>query len=435
MHNCDTSYRAYVATPDIAPEAIGMLCLHHPTGLTILPRLETLTWSSYGPATSILPFLSPQVKVLEVDLAGGPQLINSFFRAIHGRTPNLKTFTLKTPTRAVYIEEAFQKAVCAWKNLETLKVPPFYLRPSILGAAASLPNLTTLEQDYTHHNPYDEAAVLQKLPENAFPQLTIFGFNCSPASAQKLAQKYSGLFTRLTSIHLGDTHGVNNEDVLKFAHHLGKKCVNLTSISLNLRLGSEPNRGETSPLTFEVLESLFPCRQLQMLEIGHPYPLTINETDVEQMAAAWPKLTVFNVCTEPDPSISVPGHMGNSLQILPAFARHFPQIEDIGLYFAKGHIPRFSGDLYADYEFHKLYKLNVGVSAVPGGRSQDIGFLIASLCRFEPTIEFGLSVWYEGGGRPQWREYERQWEETSKCLEFAMRTKMAGRAKAKMGMD
>ncbi|KAG8919998.1 hypothetical protein FRC01_000984 [Tulasnella sp. 417] len=429
------SYNPGSTAPKIVPEAIAMLCLHYPAELILLPNLEVLKWCTKGSVTPILPFLSPQVKSLEVELKGGSQSINSFFHALGGRNLNLKAFTLQTPTRAMKIEESLQKAIRTWKNLETLKVPPYYLRPSILNATSSLPNLTILQIDYTHHNPYDEAAVVQKLPENTFPRLEDFGFNCDPVSAQTLVQRYSDLFSGLTTMHISNTRDINNEDVSKFLRCLGKKCARLTTLSLNLRLGFEPNREETSPLTFKVLENLFPCRELEMLEIGHPYPLTLNEADVERMGAAWPKLVILNTCNEPHPTIPISGDMGNSLHILSAFAKHLPLIEDLGLVFAEEQVPTFSGDLYPCFEFHTLETLRVGVSTVPGGRFQDVGFLIASLCRVKPTIDSGVSLWFEGIEPAEWSEYGRQWQETSKCLEFAMRTKISGREKFTIAMD
>ncbi|KAG8920922.1 hypothetical protein FRC01_000524, partial [Tulasnella sp. 417] len=377
---------------------------------------------------SILPFLSPQLNSLDVELLGDPQSVDDFFHALAGRTPNLKVFALQTPVPAISVEWSLQKAIRTWKDLTTLILPPYYLRPSIIEVITSLPNLTLLEHYYHHHPPYDEAAMLQDLPENAFPQLQIFGFNTNPASAERLLQKHPVLFTRLTEILIDSASGVGEGEVLRVARQLGRECVGLTRISLNFCLGVLAQTEVTSPLSFRVLESLFPCRKLKMLEIGHPYPLTFNESDVEKMAVAWPNMEIFNVGNEPDLSLPIPGDMGNSLSILSTFAKHFPMIKSLGLLFAKHQTPKFSGNLYPEFEFRQLESLCVGVSAVPRRRYQETGFMIASLCTVEPTIVIGASDWYVGGERPEWAESQRQWEETGKFLEFAMRTKIASRA-------
>lgn len=429
-YNYEEDYRFDPKTPGIAPEAIAVLCLYLPRHLDVFPHLEKLKWATDGSAAPILPFLSPQVKSLELELTGdSPHLVDNFFHTLAGRTPNLKAFTLKTFTPAISVEESLTKAISSWRNLKTLIVPPYYLRPSIMKAVASLPNLTTLDQYYHRHPPYDEAAMLKELSENTFPKLQTFGLNTNPAFAQRLVQKHPALFTRLKEILIDSARGVSDKEVLNLTRQLGRDCVGLSRISLNFCLGLLPETEETSPLSFRVLESLFPCRKLKMLEIAHPYPLIINKTDVEKMAGAWSELEILNISNEPDLSLPIPGDMGNSVSILSTLARHFPKIQALGLFFAKDQTLRYSGDLYPDFEFHRLESLCVGISPVPGGCPQEIGFLIASLCMVQPMIDIGATAWYVASDCPEWEEYQRQWEETDKFLELAMRTKIAGRAK------
>ncbi|KAG8944659.1 hypothetical protein FRC04_001623 [Tulasnella sp. 424] len=428
-YNDEDSYRDDPTVSRLPTQALAMLCFHRPIGFALLPNIENLKWSTSGSATSILPFLSPRVKYLEVELTGGVESVNDFFYALaQGRIPNLETFILKTPTPALDIEDSLQKVIGTWKILENLLVPPYYLRPSILGAAASLPNLKVLAQDYTHRPPYDLATTLKEFPQNAFPKLEKLGFNGNPTSAKQLASNYSSLFTRLEDIYLNAADGVNDAEVMEFVRHLGKNCPQLTAVLLDLCLSPGFRREGMSPLSVGVLEGLFPCRGLKTLIIGHPFPLTINENDVERMAAAWPELTILGMNEEPDLSLQTPGDTGNSLSILQAFAKHFPMMVELGLFFAQDQVPTFSGNLYPEFEFHHLKALRVGVSSVPGGRLHDVGFLIASLCKLEPEINVGVSDWYVGSDCPEWEEHRRQWEEASKFLEFAMRTKSACRA-------
>ncbi|KAG8944663.1 hypothetical protein FRC04_001627 [Tulasnella sp. 424] len=414
-------------TPSLDPNGIALLCLRSPSGLVLLPRLKTLEWSTDESVAPIFPFLSPQLESLEVELTGTSYLANDFFSTLAGRIPNLKSFTLKTPIPSRDIEGSLQKVISSWKNLEALKLPPYYLRPSILEAAASLPNLIHLDQDYTCYPPKDVTATLQELPQDAFLKLETFAFNANPAPAKRLLRRYSDLFTRLTEILLNAMGGINNAEVLEFTRHLGSTCPRLIQVSFDLSVEPGLQKGSITPLSIGVIESLFPCRDLEMLEIGHPFPLTLDEDDVERMAAAWPKLTTFYACHDPDLSLPIPGDMGNSLSILQAFARHHPMVRDLGLFFAKDKMVTFSGDLYPEFEFHCLETISVGTSAVPGGRLQDAGFLIASLCKPEPTIDSDTCVWYVGAECPEWEEYKHQWEEAVKHMEFAMRIKSAGR--------
>ncbi|KAG8968655.1 hypothetical protein FRC05_001461 [Tulasnella sp. 425] len=355
-------------------------------------------------------YLGLELESLEVELTGSSQRVNDFFSGLAGRIPNLKSFTLKTTTNALDIESSLQRVIRTWKNLKTLRIPPTGSR-------------------ITYIPSYDADAMLQELPQDGFPKLKTFDFNANPASANRLVQEYSGLFARLSIIHLNAKDGVNDAEVLEFTRHLGATCPHVTRVLLDLLVDPTLQRDDLTPLSVGVLAALFPCRDLKVLEIGHPYPITLNEDDVERMAAAWPKLNTLYVCIDPDLSLPIPGDMGNSLSVLQAFARHHPMIRELGLFFAKDKTLTFSGDLWAEFEFHRLERIDVGTSAVPGGRLQDTGFLIASACKLMPEIDMGTSNWYVGIECPEWEEYQQKWEETVKHMEFAMRTKSAGRAR------
>lgn len=229
----DEPYRSN-PPPRLDPNAIALLYLHCPSGLVLLPRLETLKWATDGSAAPMFPFLSPQVESLEVEVLGTSQSVNDFFSALAGRIPKLKSFTLKTHTPSLDIEGSLQKVIGFWKNLETLNLPPYYLRPSILEAAASLPNLTVLDQNYARYPPGDVAATLLELPQDPFPKLETFAFNANPVPAKRLLQQNTGLFNRLSAILLNATGGVNDGEVLEFTRQLGLTCPCLTQVSLDL---------------------------------------------------------------------------------------------------------------------------------------------------------------------------------------------------------
>lgn len=369
------------------------------------------------------------MKTLKVEIVGDWLQVNNFFYAAASRCPNLESFTLQTDIMSIDIEDSLRKAISTWTALQSLTLPRYYLRLSVLEAVASLPELVSLELDYSNTFQYDHAAVVQDLSPNAFPKLQNFGFSSSPASACKLIQRNKPFFARLTEIHLNACYGTGDKDIQTFALHLGQGCPELTTLRLDLWLRPGFPKEDVSPLPSGVLKNLFPCRRLKIVVIGHPLPMTVNDVDVEQMATAWPDLIGFIGAYEPDSSLHVPQSMGNSLSILSTFAKQFPKMQVIGLFFASDKVVGFPGDLYPEHEFHNLEMLFVGLSAVPGGKLHDAAFLIASLCVQLPTVEIGPSQWYAGKDDPKWLDYRRQWEETTQFLEFAMRTKISGRAK------
>ncbi|KAG9045182.1 hypothetical protein FS837_006875 [Tulasnella sp. UAMH 9824] len=433
-YDSDHEYRGE-SSPPLPPNAMAMLYLHHPSGLVLLPHLERLEWSTDGSPTSIIPFLSSKVKFLEVEIVDESLAINNFFYAAATRSPNLESLTLQTNIKSRDVEDSFLRAIRTWKALQHLIIPSFYLRPSVLEAVASLPNLTSLEHAYRHKHHCDEAAMLQNLPPNAFPKLKTFDFNSDAASALQLIQTEEGFFARLFDLHLNAPYCAGDTDLQRFVQHLGKGCPQLVCVELDiwLRPGFRPE--DVSPLPSGVFESLFPCRELTMLQIRHPLPVTFDDTDMERMAMAWPALDTLSLRCEPHPSLSTPDSMGNSLSILSAFAKHFPKLEILGLFFAKDKVVEFHGDLCPEHEFHHLDELYVGVSAVPGDKLHDAAFLIASLCIRAPMIDIGPNRWYTGEDDSNWPEYRRQWEEIEMLLKFAMRAKTHVRAKVPRTVD
>lgn len=250
---------------------MAMLYLHHPSGLVLLPHLERLEWLTDGSPTSIIPFLSFQLKVLEVEIVQQSLALNNFFYAAATRSPNLESFTLETDIRSRDVEDSFLKAIRTWTALQHLIIPSYYLRPSVLEAVASLPNLESLEHAYRHKHLCDEAAMLQTLPPNAFPKLTTFDFNAEPASALRLIQNEEQLFARLSDVHLNAPYCTGDTDIQKFVQHLGKGCPQLECVELDIWLRSEVRKEDVSPLPSGVFESLFPCRELALLQIRHPH--------------------------------------------------------------------------------------------------------------------------------------------------------------------
>ncbi|KAG8989718.1 hypothetical protein FRB90_002111, partial [Tulasnella sp. 427] len=264
--------------------------------------------------TSILPFLSPQLQTLDVELSGDSQTVNEFFTALAGRIPSLVTFILRTPTPARDVEDSLRRTIRTWTALETLELPPYYLRPSILETVTALPGLKALKQNYMHSPPVDQIAMLEQLPPTAFPVLEIFGFNGHPATSIRLIRDSEKLFSRLTSLHLNAVEGVGNANILELTSHVGEQCKHLEWLLLDLSLPAESPKEGISPLSHGVFENLLQCRRLREVQISHPYPVVFDASIVERMAAAWPKLTDFAI-TDVDLSLSIPDEWVNPLTV------------------------------------------------------------------------------------------------------------------------
>ncbi|KAG8917286.1 hypothetical protein FRC01_002560 [Tulasnella sp. 417] len=139
------------------------------------------------------------MKVLEMEIVGDPLSVNNFFYAAATRSPKLESLTLKTDIKAMDVENSLRAAISNWTALQSLTVPRYYLRPSVLEAAASLPNLLSLQVNYLNKPQYDQAALLQDLPSNGFSKLETFGFNSMLPTALVM-QTFRRSFTTLETV-------------------------------------------------------------------------------------------------------------------------------------------------------------------------------------------------------------------------------------------
>ncbi|KAG8986460.1 hypothetical protein FRB90_003993 [Tulasnella sp. 427] len=401
-----------------------MICLHRPNSTALVPNLKKIKWEGEDGYTAMLPLLSPCIEHLDVTPHGDTDDINNFFAALEGHQLSLKSFTLRCPNGPEEVKHTFSQAVSTWTGLQYLNIPTFYLTSPVLQAVMVLPELVILELNYWVKSKFEAPAVLQYLSPNAFPALEGFAFMCNLVSdALRIARESAELFFRLKTLHVNASDGVGNADVLAFVRHLGLNCQRLEQVSLNLCVPIEAEAQDFTPLSVGVLESLFPCRGLKVLGIGHPLPITLHAADMERAATAWPKMTELSLTTDPDLSFPVSDATGNSWSLLPAFAQHFPRIRRLGLYFAKtDSFPSSSGDLYPAFEFRQPEVLVVGLSVAPG-EPEDVGRWIAGLCRKNPKIEARTSEWYVGS---YWREESAnvdKWKEVEKFLKLSMSAK------------
>ncbi|KAG8900481.1 hypothetical protein FRC01_010121, partial [Tulasnella sp. 417] len=106
------------------------------------------------------------------------------------------------------------------------------------------------------------------------------------------------------------------------------------------------------------------------------------DEDVAEMGNNWPAMSDLTLCHAPH----VKRDLGVDFSILSSFAKSFPNLQELRLFFGKEVLP-FDGDLYPDHRFRMLKTLGVGLSPIPRSGTRDIGFLLASLCQSPPSVE------------------------------------------------
>ncbi|KAG8901253.1 hypothetical protein FRC00_008225, partial [Tulasnella sp. 408] len=266
----------------------------------------------------------------------------------------------------------------------------------------------------------------------AFPKLRRLEWNSSLPRAFQLLQQSPQAQT-LESLYL-DCSGYDTQvDVPTFTRLVGSSCPRLRELSLFLfpdpwkqhtENSDEPVDvdtldGEAShgPLDMDVLYGLALCQNLVTLRIGHPFPLTLNESDVHWIGTTWKKLELLVLCVDPDLNRTIEPWMGTPISTLPLFAKLLPNLNHLGLYFNESSGMRFSGDLHPKHQFKNLGTLQVGFSTVRAGGIEDIGFLLASLCGLSsPCIDTRQPVWHRGN--PHWEDLcDEEWRHVARVMD------------------
>ncbi|KAG8916781.1 hypothetical protein FRC01_002872 [Tulasnella sp. 417] len=423
------TYREDPQTPELDPMIVAVLCLHHPFGASFLPRLQKLNWATEGSALSMLPFLSGELKELYLEMSTETaSMVNEVLKVIIHRSPSLIKLSLEAKVQVVRVETSLAKWLQTTENLEEVSVPPYYLTPVIIQTLGSLPKLNVIEQGLKFTHPSDSSGVPQFLPPGTFPNLTDISFNATLSEAQKFLLASQEVGSRLVRITLHAFGTMDSEDIPNFARHVAQNCPLMVNLGLDLFKVLESGARPASQLTMALLESLYPCTQLESVGIGHPFPFTFHEDNVEQMGRAWPQMAFLDVCPDPDFSFPIEGQMGNPLSILSAFAKALPKLKFLSLYFNQQEAPPFVDNLWPQHQFQNLTEVYFGLSGIPGDSVRKVGFYIASLCKERPLVGYGASSWHTGNLPSDWARTETAWKEVVETVDFAMGVKLAGQS-------
>ncbi|KAG8913889.1 hypothetical protein FRC01_004335 [Tulasnella sp. 417] len=416
----------FLEIPVLTSGLIGTICLHHPYGPSLMPRLKRLDWSTCRSVLPIIPFISENLLHLDLELCDASDTqIKQTFNALQNRPLKLKTFRLDTNAIGAASEMAFARWLDKMDTLEQIELPPYYLTDRILNTIKSFPQLKIISQPETPNYRYNDAGTLGTLPSGSFPSLVELTLPATPAAAQRLLFNSPTDFTSLIVLNLHAPKDIEANRILGFTQQLPNHCPMIAMLELALFLSPEFRRQGVSVLPIEILESLYPCKNLVALRIGHPFPLKLTPADVENMGRSWPEMRHLCLCSDPDFYFSVAEQTGNSLSILSTFASHLPNIITLGLYFEGDEPMKFGGHLHPKHQFIQLHSLLVGLSPIPKTHSRDIGFYLASLCSETVRVSYGHGAWRGEMMPPDTAERAKAWREVGEVMVFAMRIKLA----------
>ncbi|TFK87886.1 hypothetical protein K466DRAFT_645714 [Polyporus arcularius HHB13444] len=381
------------------------------TTLHLFPRLSSLTWTSEnGERLRVsLMFMHENIKGFAVLLT--PSVNYSFkvyFQEITLRMPKITQLDLRFSFPVRDIERELCELLGALPKLEEIILPKYTFTTNLIEALSRKEALRIVQFEFIPHQGSGDVADVQEwkpvLQEGAFPALYDFNVNVRlPAMLRFMNDPFFPSNLRCLYVHLIEL--ATPQCVRDFFLAVAETCPHLTNLVLDY--SGEPTPyvfrsvvPEDELITWETLRPLLKCSQLTSFHLDWSTPLAISQEDIEELASSWPQLEVLGLNVSPMPSAEPPSL---TLHALIPFAKHCPDIRELGLYIdasatAVAHLPdaaelaRLLG--LTARPFPRLQRLFFGLSSID--EPEAVALFLSQLCPLGCDVDAGVN-WPDTG--------------------------------------
>ncbi len=372
--------------------------------------------------------------------------IASFFQEVVLRMPKLTYLDLRFEFSASSMVTEFSTFIGGLPNLRKIILPIFTITSGVMEVLSSLPSLGIIQFEFLLTQGQgvltDVVPFAPKLQEGAFPALWDLSISAKLSDATKFLSCDFGP-TNLTSFYVHVLSTTEPSEVTDFLTAVADNCQLLTHLYIDLLIPiTDETIEDTSPkerLTWNDIRPVLSLSNLIAFELRWDKPLKITPENIEEIAVKWPSLKVLLLNCEP----TVPSEPSPlTLSALLPFARHCPNLEELGLYItASLEDSRLSILSSPDIKpFKSLKRLYMGLSKIsdPG----PVALFLSQVCPLGCEVTSGVT-WPEGFGVPETTlnlvrldevQSEAQtwwdcWQETNRTLPLLTRLRMEERGK------
>ncbi|KAI0338822.1 hypothetical protein BDW22DRAFT_1337381 [Trametopsis cervina] len=337
--------------------------------LSVLPNLRVLTWLTDSVDRMRLSLLFQHKSIIHFNVylhKTEAYPLATFFKEVLLRMPNLHYLDLRFEFPARDVEDELIELLGGLKALERVVLPVYTLTSRIMEELAKHEYLNTIQFEFMESQGRGDMDDVQnwrpQLTEGAFPALWDLSLS---ANLSDMTRFLTGDFapSKLTSLYVQILSAPPGEMVSEFLNALSVHCKLLSHLYLDFFTSSAilPTPDTWSRLNYEALRPLLSCSKLVSFEMRWDHVLDITQEDVEEMASKWPSLQTLLLNCEPVDS-SIPPQL--DLRALLPFARHCPQLTELGLYLSATDtvdVPILDHQLKP---FTSLERLCVGLSSI-----------------------------------------------------------------------
>ncbi|KAJ7773058.1 hypothetical protein B0H16DRAFT_1363088 [Mycena metata] len=372
------------------------------TSLNLLPNLTSLAW--HGPLSFAPLFLHNNIKhfVLYLPIFIPPESPLPFFRDVASRMPSLSLLDLRTRLPMRDMEEAALFLLRSLPKLRKVIFPRYSATTRIIETLATLEDLGCVEFQYVAEqgigDPADTAVFKPTLNVGAFPSLWDLSLTCRVEDCIAF-MKQTFAPVNLTALYVDSQLIESPAAVHELLLVLADTCQLLEALGIITLIGGVTEEGpqtlaevpSADRINFATLRPLQNFPNLNIFEIIHQYPLDLQLEELEQLARSWPSLRKLILNNEP----VISDESSLTLKALLPFARHCPELEQLGLFInaSTADLPStYHADLPPAYQskpFSKLRRLSMGVSLIADEGS--IALFLSQICPLNTDVECGIT--------------------------------------------
>jgi len=365
----------------LAVTALHSMSATRPALVQLLPNLQKLLIS--GTASHSIyyfMFFTPSITNLQFKFSDEtPQFTEYMLKEIRYRLPALLDLTLHFKRAVSEVQNGVIECFDGLEDLRHVCLPRLHLTTQVLAALSKRPALEKISTIYTEPMVGPVSASLLGFQSETFDNLDSFAI-ASPLEtiAAMLADKEWA--PRLKELEVTVPALVDTGSLHQFLDLMVRSRPNLSLLRLDLFNPASA----TAALSIEIIRPILELSNINVLDIRHNLPPTIESDELANILSSLPNLLHFTLCHDVVHGSPQPGLPWTTLEL---FALYTPLIQSIGLYFQP--CESFNAAEHP-FRLESIKLLDVGSSTL--NNETQLAIYLAELCSSSMQIRWGDST-------------------------------------------
>lgn len=345
--------------------------------------------------------------------------ITSFCIAISTRMPRLLGLCLFLLPVQIYTKPILT-LIQQLPNLKLLTIPSFEDQTTLMFGLRNTPGVCLRSLDMYQSDKGDISSILEGPHQRiGFSKLREVNLCCTYAFAAILFRNFtrhnSMKIISIVSAIAESSHDIRiliSEIVSSFSSLVTLELLIAKDLSITYHLPCQPSAKDMVGLG-DLIPIFNRYPNLTRFSLRTPYPLALDDTEVEIIAESWPHLEVLSLCDQP--AILFPGREKHiTMKALSHLSRCCPKISTVGLYVdaTSDYIPDFNS--VSIQPFKNLRKLAFGPS--PIDHPTQVARALLRLCPGHLKLTSG-SCYEKNTASSSYSVWKAKWEFAGEMLE------------------